>query len=92
MSNKIDDRDPQAELRQEIRRRRRALGLTQGAVAEKLGVPRLTYHRIETGARNIDFDELTALCTLFAVKPETLLGEDLAATYRSVIVGRPATG
>jgi hypothetical protein len=53
-------------------------------------VPRLTYHRIETGARNVDFDELATLCTLFAVKSETLLGEDLAAAYRSVTVRPPA--
>jgi len=57
--------DPQACIRSALRRRRRALGLTQAAAASVLGMSRLTYHRIESGARNIHFAELAAICAAF---------------------------
>jgi len=41
-----------------LRRRRRALGLTQEQASRLLGMHRLTYHRIETGGRRITFAEL----------------------------------
>ena len=41
------------------------LGLTQEAAAAVLGMPRLTYHRIETGRRHIHFIELGAICAAF---------------------------
>ena len=41
------------------------LGLTQEDAARVLGMSRLTYHRIETGARRIQFSELAAICTIF---------------------------
>ena len=36
----------QADIRSDLRRRRRALGLTQAQAAQLLGIPRLDYHRI----------------------------------------------
>ena len=57
--------DAQACIRSALRRRRRALGLTQAAAASVLGMSRLTYHRIESGARNIHFAELAAICAAF---------------------------
>ena len=57
--------DSQACIRSALRRRRRALGLTQAAAASVLGMSRLTYHRIESGARNIHFAELAAICSAF---------------------------
>jgi len=45
----------QADIRSALRRR--ALGLTQAEAAQLLGMQRLTYHRIETGARHISFAE-----------------------------------
>jgi transcriptional regulator with XRE-family HTH domain len=57
--------DPQACVRSALRRRRRALGLTQEAAAQVLGMSRLTYHRIETGARSIHFSELATICQAF---------------------------
>lgn len=57
--------DPQACIRSALRRRRRTLGLTQEAAARVLGMPRLTYHRIETGARHIHFSELAAICAAY---------------------------
>lgn len=57
--------DPQASIRAAIRRRRRALGLTQAEAARLVGLSRLCYHRIETGARRIGFAELAALCAAY---------------------------
>jgi DNA-binding XRE family transcriptional regulator len=57
--------DAQACIRSALRRRRRALGLTQAAAASVLGMSRLSYHRIESGARHIHFAELAAICAAF---------------------------
>src|SRR6266478_3708062 len=57
--------DAQACIRSALRRRRRTLGLTQEAAARVLCMSRLTYHRIETGARHIHFTELAAICAAF---------------------------
>jgi DNA-binding XRE family transcriptional regulator len=57
--------DAQACIRSALRRRRRTLGLTQEAAARVLGMSRLTYHRIETGARHIHFTELAKICAAF---------------------------
>ncbi len=74
--------DAQACIRSALRRRRRALGLTQEQAAQILGVPRLTYHRIETGARRIHFADLAALCDLYDCDPAELLQDgQLAAAY-----------
>jgi DNA-binding Xre family transcriptional regulator len=54
--------DAQACIRSALRRRRRTLGLTQEAAAAVLGMSRLTYHRIETGRRQIHFTELAGIC------------------------------
>src|SRR5579883_1617366 len=69
--------DPQSSIRAALRRRRRALGLTQEATARLLGMKRLTYHRIETGARHIHFADLAAICDAFHCAP----GELLAAAF-----------
>ena len=57
--------DTQACIRSALRRRRRALGLTQEAAAGVLGMSRLTYQRIETGRRRIHFIELATICAAF---------------------------
>lgn len=74
--------DAQACIRSALRRRRRTLGLTQEQAARLLGVPRLTYHRIETGARRIHFADFAALCELYDCHPAELLQDgQLAAAY-----------
>jgi DNA-binding XRE family transcriptional regulator len=74
--------DPQSCIRAALRRRRRALGLTQAAAAHLLGMPRLTYHRIETGARCIHFADLAAICETFNCAPAELLQDgQLAAAF-----------
>src|SRR3981081_2180135 len=60
-----DAMDAQACIRSALRRRRRTLGLTQEAAGRVLGMSRLTYHRIETGARHIHFAGLTNICAAF---------------------------
>lgn len=57
--------DPQACIRSAVRRRRRALGLTQAQAARLTGLSRLAYNRIETGARRIGLAELAALCAAY---------------------------
>jgi transcriptional regulator with XRE-family HTH domain len=77
-----DHSDPQSCIRAALRRRRRALGLTQEATARLLGMPRLTYHRIETGGRHIHFAELAAICEMFECAPGELLQDgQLAAAF-----------
>ena len=58
--------DSQACIRSALRRRRRTLGLTQEDAARLLGMPRITYHRIETGVRRIRLPELAAICAAFS--------------------------
>lgn len=57
--------DTQVCIRSALRRRRRMLGLTQEAAAAVLGMSRLTYHRIETGRRQVHFIELAKICATF---------------------------
>lgn len=74
--------DAQACIRSALRRRRRALGLTQEQAARILGMARLSYHRIETGHRRICFADIAALCDLYDCEPGELLQDSqLAAAY-----------
>ena len=75
-----DHDDPQSCIRAAMRRRRRALGLTQEATAQLLGMPRLTYHRIETGTRCIHVADLAAICDTFGCAPGELLQDGQLAT------------
>lgn len=76
------DDDPQSCIRAALRRRRRALGLTQEAAAQLLGMRRLTYHRIETGGRHIHFADLAAICQMFDCTAGELLQDgQLAAAF-----------
>lgn len=77
--------DPQSYIRAALRRRRRALGLTQEAAARLFGMSRLTYHRIESGARHIHFADLAAICEMFDCAPGELLqdGQLTAAFTRA---------
>ena len=80
-----DSGDPQSCIRAALRRRRRALGLTQEKAARLLGMPRLTYHRIETGARHIHFADLAAICEMFDCAPGELLQDtQLAVAFARV--------
>lgn len=74
--------ESQAAIRAALCRRRRSLGLTQADMARLLGMPRLTYHRIERGVRRVRFAELAALCTaLHCHVGELLQDGQLVAAY-----------
>jgi len=86
--------DLQICIRAALRRRRRNLGLTQAEVAQLLRMRRLTYHRIETGARRIRFAELSALCEALQCHVGELLQDGgLTAAYlraRALLCGDAA--
>jgi DNA-binding XRE family transcriptional regulator len=48
--------------------------MTQDNAASALGISRLKHYRIEAGLRQLHFNEITALCKLFHIEPEELLG------------------
>jgi transcriptional regulator with XRE-family HTH domain len=77
--------DAQACIRSAMRRRRRTLGLTQEDAAGVLGMSRMTYHRIETGARRIRLSELAAICAAFSCHVGELVQDgQLASAYANV--------
>ncbi len=51
-----------------LKKAREKRGLTQGALAEKVGVDRVTIARIETGARNPSMDVLQRIAKALKVK------------------------
>jgi len=74
--------DSQACIRSALRRRRRTLGLTQSDAANLLGMSRVSYHRIETGARRIRFVEIAAICEAFNCHVGELVQDgQLASAY-----------
>jgi DNA-binding XRE family transcriptional regulator len=74
--------DPQSGVRAKMARQRRQLGLTQEDMGRLLHVARLTYHRMETGARVIRFEELAQICDLLQCGIAELLDDVNAAhTY-----------
>src|SRR5258708_5731040 len=74
--------DSQTCIRPALRRRRRTLGLTQEDAASVLCMSRMTYHRIETGARRIRFVELAAICAAFNCHVGELVQDgQLASAY-----------
>jgi len=85
--------NPQDSLRRAVRRKRRALSLTQAAVAQRLAVSRLIYHRMESGARIIHFNELDTLCKALRCNIEELIDDSqLLAAYRTAakVLAQPA--
>jgi DNA-binding Xre family transcriptional regulator len=74
--------DSQACIRSALRRQRQTLGLTQNDAASLLGMSRVTYHRIETGARRIRFVEIAAICEAFNCHVGELVQDgQLASAY-----------
>lgn len=63
----------QQQLGRRLAEFRKRAKLTQGAVAEKLGVADETLSRIERGAQWTDFKTLLALCELYGVEWADLL-------------------
>ncbi len=63
-------------LSEKIYALRRKNGLSQEALAEKIGVSRQAVSKWETGAATPELDKLRALCACFGVTLDELTGED----------------
>ncbi|HXP99504.1 MAG TPA: helix-turn-helix domain-containing protein [Solirubrobacteraceae bacterium] len=77
-----------------LRRAREDQGLSQGSVAEELGVARTTIVAIEQGERRLRPEELLALADIYGERLDGLLREDppprsLAAQFRTSFGRRP---
>ena len=72
-------------LSEKIYALRRKSGLSQEALAEKIGVSRQAVSKWETGAATPELDKLRALCACFGVTLDELTGQDAPAN------GRPET-
>lgn len=57
---------------------RKRAGLTQAALAKKLGVQKVTVSRWETGARRLTADTLERIATALGCTPGDLFGQKTA--------------
>ena len=62
------------ELGAKLKECRITMGLTQKTVAERLGVAQPVYQRFEKGTFECNYEQLKALCTIFEVSSDYLLG------------------
>ncbi len=60
---------------------RQAAGLTQGALADRLGWPRDTLIHFEYGRRSLSIDRLMAIASALDCEPATLLIADTALAH-----------
>lgn len=67
--------DQRSIIAQRLRIARENAGLTQGQVAQKLGLQRPTISEIEAGRRRVAAEELTELATLYHVDTAWLTDE-----------------
>lgn len=61
-------------LGRRLKERRQQLGMTQRQVAAALGVAQPVYQRFEKGIFECSYAQLVAICTLFDVSADYLLG------------------
>ncbi len=64
------------EVGKRMRERRLQLKLTQREVAEKLGIAQPVYQRFEKGVYECNYAMLAAVCKLYDVSADYLLGLD----------------
>lgn len=69
-------------LSEKIYELRRKDGLSQEALAEKIGVSRQAVSKWETGAATPELDKLRALCACFGVTLDELTGGGLSAAVK----------
>lgn len=62
------------EVGKKLKDRREQLHLTQRQVAEKLGVSQPVYQRFEKGIFECNYSQLAALCKLYDISSDYLLG------------------
>jgi transcriptional regulator with XRE-family HTH domain len=73
-------------LAKEIRRHRRAAGLTQQDIAARIGVSGAQFHRYETGATRITTSCLIAIADALNMRPDMLLATASAAEVEPLLV------
>lgn len=66
--------EPQRDARKRIRAHRQAIGLTQAEAADILGIGRLVYHRMESGARRLRYKDFCAISKAFGIPLQDLTG------------------
>ena len=71
MSNNLKE-----EVGKKLRERREQLNMTQREVAEKLGVKQPVYQRFEKGIFECNYSQLIAICKLYDISADYLLGLD----------------
>lgn len=59
----------------ELRNVRKAAGLTQAQLAEKLDKPQSYVSKYESGERNLDFVEVLAVCNVCQYPPQNLINK-----------------
>jgi len=67
--------EPTTDLGRNIRRLRRAAGLTQPQLAERLGVQQSVVSEIETGRRSLSVARLDAWARALSCRPADLLAD-----------------
>ncbi len=65
------------QIAQRLREAREYLGLSQGIVANAIGVPRPSISMMESGQRKVSADELRKLAKLYRKPYEHFLGEEV---------------
>ena len=60
-------------------------GFSQDSVAEKLGITRITYAKLESGEKSPTLDELTHLADIFEVSRDSLISGDILTESSSKV-------
>lgn len=70
-----------------LKKMRKERGLTQGGLAEQIGIARTTYANYEQGLRDVDNKTLNKLADFFEVTTDYLLGRDIPqwATRKDIL-------
>lgn len=69
----LSARDPDTELGMAIRELRQKRGLSQGLLAEQVGVDRKTINRIENGRHSTSVSTLAAIAESLGEKPSSII-------------------
>lgn len=73
----MTEQDVAEQIAQRLREAREYLGLSQGVVADAVGVPRPSISMMESSQRKVSADELRKLAKLYRKPYEYFLGEDV---------------
>lgn len=70
-----------------LKKMRKERGLTQGKLAQQIGIARTTYANYEQGLRDVDNKTLNKLADFFDVSTDYLLGRDIPqwATRKDIL-------